>query len=151
MTGFIERHKSRFGVEPICECLPIAPSTYYATKSRPLSARALSDQQLIVEIRRVFEANYRVYGPRKVWRQLHREGHPVARCTVERLMRQEGLKGAVRGRTWRTTFSDSSAARPADLVEREFTASAPNRLWVADLTYVRTWSMRPLSSTPTPA
>jgi putative transposase len=93
-----------------------------------------------VEIRRVFEANYRVYGPRKVWRQLHREGRPVARCTVERLMRQEGLKGAVRGRTWKTTFPDSSAARPADLVEREFTASAPNRLWVADLTYVRTWS-----------
>jgi putative transposase len=140
MTRFIMERRDEFGVEPMCRVLPIAPSTYYAAKSRPPSARALRDQALQTEIRRVYDANYQVYGPRKVWRQLNREGAPVARCTVERLMRQMGLQGAVRGKTWKTTTPDSSAPRPADLVEREFTVPAPNRLWVADLTYIRTWS-----------
>jgi putative transposase len=140
MTAFIAEHKEKFGVEPMCKVLPIAPSTYYAAISRPPSARKLRDEVLMPEITRVYHANYSVYGPRKVWRQLKREGCTVARCTVERLMRALSLKGATRGKTWKTTFPDLSAPRPADLVEREFTVAAPNRLWVADLTYVRTWS-----------
>jgi putative transposase len=140
MTRFIDDRKEEFGVEPMCAQLPIAPSTYYATKSRPLSTRAPRDETLSTEIRRVYAANYSVYGPRKVWRQLHREGHLVARCTVERLMRRMGLKGIVRGKTWKTTYPDLAAPRPADLVDRQFTVTAPNRLWVADLTYVRTWA-----------
>ncbi len=140
MTSFIEDHRERFGVEPICAQLPIAPSTYYAARSRPPSARASRDEELRREIQRVYDANYRVYGPRKVWRQLRREGFAVARCTVGRLMRKMSLQGAVRGKKWRTTISDPQAPRPADLVERNFAAAVPNRLWVADLTYVRTWS-----------
>ena len=120
--------------------LPIAPSTYYAARSRPPSARASRDEELRREIQRVYDANYRVYGPRKVWRQLRREGFAVARCTVGAPDAQEGLQGAVRGKKWRTTITDPQAPRPADLVERNFAAAAPNRLWVADLTYVRTWS-----------
>jgi putative transposase len=140
MTAFIAEHKEKFGVEPMCACLPIAPSTYYAGISRPPSARKLRDEALKPEITHVYQANYSVYGPRKVWRQLKREGFTVARCTVERLMRALGLKGVVRGKTWKTTFPDLSAPRPFDLVDRDFTVTAPNRLWVADLTYVRTWS-----------
>jgi putative transposase len=140
MTAFIDDHNKEFGVEPMCEVLPIAPSTYYAAKSRPPSARDLSDAELEKEIRRIFDANYQVYGVRKVWKQLAREGKPVARCTVERLMRQMGLRGVIRGKTWKTTKPDTSAQRPADLVDRQFTVTAPNRLWVADLTYVRTWA-----------
>ncbi len=140
MTAFIEDHRKEFGVEPICAVLPIAPSTYYGERSRPPSARASRDEELCREIQRVYDANYRVYGPRKVWRQLRREGFAVARCTVERLMRKMSLQGAVRGKKWRTTISDPQAPRPADLVERNFAAAVPNRLWVADLTYVRTWS-----------
>jgi putative transposase len=140
MTRFIEQHKERFGVEPVCECLPIAPSTYYAALSRPPSARHLRDEELKPEIMRVYEDNRSVYGPRKVWRELRRQRFTVARCTVERLMRALGLKGEVRGKTWKTTFPDLSAPRPFDLVDRHFAVSAPNRLWVADLTYVRTWS-----------
>jgi putative transposase len=140
MTAFISEHKGKFGVEPMCEVLPIAPATYYAAMSRPPSARALCDQKLSEEIKRVFRANYEVYGARKVWKQLRREGMYVARCTVERLMRKLGLRGVVRGKAWKTTFPDLSAPRPFDLVDRDFTATAPNRLWVADLTYVRTWS-----------
>jgi len=140
MTAFIDARRSEFGVEPICALLPIAPSTYYAARSRPASRRALRDEQISGEIRRVFDQNYRVYGARKVWRQLYREGYAVARCTVERLMRREGLQGAVRGKKWRTTTSDPQAPRPADLVERDVSAEAPNRLWLADLTYVRTWA-----------
>jgi putative transposase len=140
MTTFIEDHRKEFGVEPICAQLTIAPSTYYAARSRPPSARASRDEELRREIQRVYDANYRVYGPRKVWRQLRREGFCVARCTVERLMRKISLQGAVRGKKWRTTISDPQAPRPADLVERNFAAAAPNRLWLADLTYVRTWS-----------
>jgi putative transposase len=140
MTRFIDERREEFGVEPICAALPIAPSTYYAAKSRPPSARAVRDEQLKSEILRVYRENRSVYGPRKVWRQLRREGRTVARCTVERLMRALGLQGEVRGKTWRTTLPDLSAPRPFDLVDRDFTVDAPNRLWVADLTYVRTWS-----------
>lgn len=140
MTAFIEERKEEFGVEPICAMLPIAPSTYYAAMSRPPSARQLRDEELKREITRVYGENFSVYGSRKVWRQLRREGTVVARCTVERLMRALGLRGEVRGKTWKTTDPDLSAPRPSDLVDRDFTATAPNRLWVADLTYVRTWS-----------
>jgi putative transposase len=140
MTAFIRERKDEFGVEPMCGQLPIAPSTYYAAISRPPSARHLRDEELKPEIIRVYEANQSVYGPRKVWRELRRQGFTVARCTVERLMRALDLKGAVRGKTWKTTFPDLSAPRPFDLVDRDFTVAAPNRLWVADLTYVRTWS-----------
>jgi putative transposase len=140
MTRFIEERKDEFGVEPMCAVLPIAPSTYYAEKSRPFSMRALSDHELEKEIQRIYYENYGVYGVRKVWRQLRREGRPVARCTVARLMRKLGLRGVIRGKTWKTTKPDTSAQRPADLVDRQFTAPAPNRLWVADLTYVRTWA-----------
>jgi len=140
MSTFIDAHRKEFGVEPICAVLPIAPSTYYAAQSRPPSPRALCDEQLLEKIRRVYEASRRRYGPRKVWRQLKREGISVARCTIERLMRAEGLHGVVRGKRVFTTQPDESAPRPDDLVERDFTAAGPNRLWVADLTYVRTWS-----------
>jgi putative transposase len=140
MTAFIEAHRLTFGVEPICKVLPIAPATYYARKGRPPSARKLRDEQLMPEITRVYKDNRSVYGPRKVCRQLRREGFTVARCTIERLMRVLGLKGEVRGKTWKTTFPDLSAPRPLDLVDRDFTVDAPNRLWVADLTYIRTWS-----------
>ena len=140
MITYIDRHKDRYGVEPICRVLPIAPSTYYARKQRPPSARAVRDARLKAEIRRVYDDNFGVYGVRKVWRQLHREGIPVARCTVERLMGELGLVGVRRGKTRRTTTPDTTTARPADLVERDFSASRPNRLWVADLTYVATWS-----------
>ncbi len=140
MTKFIDDHKETFGVEPMCAVLPIAPATYYASKSRSPSARALFDADLETEIRRIYDANYQVYGVRKVWKQLAREGRPVARCTVARLMRKLGLKGVIRGKTWKTTKPDTSARRPADLVDRQFTVAAPNRLWVADLTYVRTWA-----------
>jgi transposase InsO family protein len=144
MVSFIDEHRAAYGVEPICAMLPIAPSTYYERKAQQLdpercSARAKRDQALQSEIERVWEENFRVYGARKVWRQLNREGIRVARCTVERLMRDLGLSGAVRGRKFKTTIADDTTARPADLVCREFTASRPNQLWVSDLTYVTTW------------
>lgn len=140
MIRYIDEHKKCFGVEPICEHLPIAPSTYYDNKTRLPSTRATKDRQLRDEIGRVWAANFGVYGARKVWRQLNREGVPVARCTVERLMRRMGLESIRRGKKRRTTYTDELAPRPADLVERNFQAKAPNRLWVADLTYVATWS-----------
>jgi len=145
MVSFIDEHRARYGVEPICRVLPIAPSLYYEQKAREvdpgrLPARAQRDTALRASIRRVWEANFRVYGARKVWRQLRREGTVVARCTVERLMREMGLQGAIRGRKFKTTVGDDAAARPADLVRRDFTATRPNQLWVADLTYVATWS-----------
>jgi transposase InsO family protein len=144
MVSFIDAHRETYGVEPICAVLPIAPSTYYEQKVRQadparLPARAQRDGMLQVEIRRVWDENFQVYGIRKVWRQLNREGIGVARCTVGRLMRAMGLQGAVRGRKVRTTIADDTAARPADLVNREFAASRPNELWVSDLTYVATW------------
>lgn len=144
MVSFIDAHREAYGVEPICRVLPIAPSTYYEHRARRadpgrLCARARRDAGLRSEIRRVWEENFRVYGVRKVWRQLKREGIEAPRCTVERLMRQIGLQGAVRGRKFKTTIADDSVARPADLVKRDFTAARPNQLWVADLTYVATW------------
>jgi putative transposase len=150
---FIDEHKARragpgglrWGVEPICAVLtehgcPIAPSTYYDTRGRLPSARSVRDEQLKAAIARVHQDNYGVYGARKVWLALNREGIPVARCTVERLMRELGLAGARRGKGHRTTVPDPSAARPADLVQRRFSPPAPDRLWVADFTYVPTWS-----------
>jgi transposase InsO family protein len=144
MVSFIDEHRGTYGVEPICAVLPIAPSTYYERKAQRanperLSTRAKRDLELRVDIRRIWEENFRVYGVRKVWRQMNREGIKVARCTVERLMRDLGLAGAVRGRKFKTTIADDTTARPADLVCREFTASGPNQLWVSDLTYVATW------------
>lgn len=120
--------------------MPIAPSTYYEQLAREPSRRQLRDGELSEHIQRVYAANYGVYGARKVWLALNREGIAVARCTVERLMTQLGLAGAVRGKARRTTIADPAAARPADLVSRQFAPPAPNRLWVADLTYVSTWS-----------
>lgn len=140
MTAYIDQHRDRFGVEPICSVLQFAPRTYYAAKARPLSARALRDAVLKPEIARVHRENFGVYGVDKVWAQLNREGVRVARCTVARLMRALGLRGVVRGKPKFTTVAGDEADRPRDLVDRNFTASAPNRLWVADLTYVRTWS-----------
>jgi len=136
---FTAAHRARWGVEPICRVLQFAPATYYAARTRPPSARTLRDDNLKVAIRRVWMEHLQVYGADKVWAQLKREGIDVARCTVERLMRGLGLRGVVRGKTSvRTTFGDESGSRPADLVAREFRAALPNRLWVADLTYVKT-------------
>src|SRR5215218_7891335 len=140
MIAYIDANRDRFGVEPICQLLPIAPSTYHAVKRRPLSARARRDQELKAEIIRVHRDNFGVYGARKLWRQLHREGIAVARCTVERLMGELHLAGVRRGKPRQTTTADTTAARPADLVERNFSAARPNQLWVADLTYVASWS-----------
>jgi transposase InsO family protein len=146
MVGLIDEHREEHGVEPICRQLPIAPSTYYEQKARDadpsrLPDRAVRDEMLREQIERVWKEHFGVYGVRKVWRQLAREGVDVARCTVERLMRQMGLQGAVRGRRYRkTTGVDEAAQRPADLVQRDFSADRPNQLWVADLTYVATWA-----------
>lgn len=139
MTRFIEERRGRFQVGLMCRTLGASPSTYYAARSRPPSARAVADAWLSAEIQRVFEANYSVYGVRKVSRQLRREGFEVGRDRVARLMREAGLQGARRGKPKRTTKKDPSAPRPPDLVDRDFSAEAPNRLWVADFTYVRTW------------
>ena len=140
MIAYIDDHRDQFGVEPICSVLQFAPRTYYATKARPPSVRAVRDAQLRPEIVRVHRDNYGVYGVDKVWAQLNREGTRVARCTVARLMRELGLRGVVRGKPHFTTVAGDGAERPRDLVDRRFRATAPNRLWVADLTYVRTWS-----------
>jgi putative transposase len=145
MISFIDEHRPVLGVEPICKVLPIAPSTYYDTVAKRtdvdrLSVRARRDVSLKIEIRRVFDANYRVYGVRKVWRQLRREGFDVARCTVARLMKTMGLQGVIRGKPVRTTVSDKAVPCPLDRVNRQFHAPAPNRLWVSDFTYVSTWA-----------
>jgi putative transposase len=146
MVDFIDKHRNEYGVEPICAVLPIAPSTYYAHRACRLDperrcARKKRDEVLCVEIRRVHQESFGgVYGVKKVWRQLLREGIRVARCTVVRLMRQMGLRGAVRGRAFKVTTAPSdSSVRPADLVQRDFIATRPNELWVADITYVATW------------
>ena len=145
MVAFIDAHRAEHGVEPICEELQIAPSTYYEHRARQadpqrLPPRVQRDRVLAPEIRRMHEENFGVYGARKVWRQLGREDFIVARCTVERLMRSLGLAGVVRGRTCRTTIAADSAERPPDHVKRQFQASRPNELWVADFTYVATWA-----------
>ena len=144
MVGYIDAHKGCFGVEPICAVLPIAPSTYYEHKARQrdperLPARRQRDLQLKPEVQRVWSENLRVYGARKVWLQLNRESVRVARCTVARLMRELGLRGVRRGKRWHTTSPDEALARPADLVKRAFTATRPDQLWVADITFVSTW------------
>ena len=145
MIAFIDDHREVHGIEPICRVLPIAPSTYHVHAARQvdpakLSSRAKSDALLMIEIRRVFEANFCVYGVRKVWRQLGREDIDIARCTVARLMRIMGLRGVVRGRKVRTTVPDPAAACPLDRVNRQFKAPRPNALWVSDFTYVATWT-----------
>ena len=145
MVSFIEEHRNRYRVEPICRMLPIAPSMYFELKARQadparVPARAQRDAVLRAQIQRVWDENFKVYGAHKVWRQLNREKISVARCTVERLMRDMGLAGATRGRKFKTTTVDDTAARPADLVQRNFTATRPNQLWVSDLTYVATWA-----------
>ncbi len=142
--SFVDKQRERYGVEPICRELPIAPSTYYEQKARErdpsrLPNRLRRDGQLREQIGRVYRENFEVYGVRKVWRQLEREGIPVARCTVARLMRAMGLCGAIRGRRFKTTIPDATASRPLDLVDRDFSATRPNQLWVSDLTYVATW------------
>jgi transposase InsO family protein len=145
MIAFIDDHRDIYGVEPICRVLPIAPSTYFehvAQRQDPmrLSARAQRDQVLKPEVACVFAENFAVYGVRKVWRQMMREGFPVARCTIERLMRDMGLQGVIRGKPVRTTMSDKAAPCPLDHVNRRFYASAPNMLWVSDFTYVAIWA-----------
>jgi putative transposase len=140
MVDYIDAHKVEFGVEPICKELPIAPSTYYASKSAEPSARAVKDDKALTEIRRVHSENLGVYGVRKVHAQLRREGHAFARCTVERLMRCDGLRGVSRRRGPRTTIAGNPAELPMDLVERAFIATAPDQLWVADITYIRTFA-----------
>ena len=144
MTAFIDEHRDVYGVEPICKVLPIAPSTYYTQAARRVDPelrpnRAWRDDALCQEIRRVWDENKQVYGVRKVWKQLRREGHGTARCTVERLMRRLGLRGVIRGRTVKTTVSDKATPCPLDKVNRQFRAARPNALWVSDFTYVSTW------------
>ena len=145
MIAFIDKYRGNHGVEPICKLLPIAPSTYHdhVAKQRDpsrLSARAQRDILLKPEVARVFAENFGVYGVRKVWRQMKREGFDIARCTIERLMRDMGLQGVIRGKPARTTISDKAAPCPLDHVNRQFHAPAPNRLWVSDFTYVATWA-----------
>ena len=145
MVAFIDANRDLYGVESICKQLPIAPSLYYEMKAREVDPtrvppRLQRDRKLVAEIRRVYDENFAVYGARKVWRQLGREEIEVARCTVERLMRSLGLQGVVRGRKCRTTIADDTAERPLDRVNRQFQASHPNELWVADFTYVATWA-----------
>jgi putative transposase len=142
---FIDDHRQVYGVEPICRVLPIAPSTYHAHAARRadpsrLPGKVRRDADLKIEIRRIFEENFRVYGVRKIWRQLRQEGLSAARCTVARLMRTMGLRGAIRGKPLRTAISDKAVACPLDHVNRQFHASAPDRLWLADFTYVATWT-----------
>ena len=144
MVTFIDQYRVKYGVEPICAELPIAPSTYYEHKAREadpgrLPARHRRDAALEIDIRRVWEENFRVYGARKVWKQLNRERIRIAKCTTERLMKKLGLQGVRRGKGYKTTIPDDAAVHPADLVQREFTATRPNQLWVADITYVATW------------
>jgi len=144
VNAYIDQHRDAYGVEPICQVLQIAPSAYrrHAARKRDpdlRSARAKRDEALTAEVERVWQANLRVYGADKVWKQLNREGVPVARCTVERLMRRLGMQGTRRGKTVRTTVPDRSMPCPLDRVHRQFKADRPNQLWVSDFTYVSTW------------
>jgi putative transposase len=144
MIAFIDDHRGAYGVEPICRVLPISPSSYHEHVGRRADpsrrpARTQRDDALAPEISRVFAENFEVYGARKIWRQLNREGLGVARCSVERLMRNMGLQGVIRGKTLRTTISDKAAPCLPDRVNRQFLAPCPNRLWVSDFTYVSTW------------
>ena len=144
MVSFIDAHRDAHGVEPICNMLPIAPATYYDHLTRRadparLSDRAKRDEELRPQIQRVFDANWQVYGVRKVWRQLRREGFDVARCTVARLMKAMGIQGVIRGKPQKTTIPDKKLPCPLDKVNRQFRVPAPNMLWVSDFTYVATW------------
>ena len=144
MVRYLDEHKDRFGVEPICQVLPIAPSTYYEQKARERDpgrrpARYHRDEALKPEITRVWHENFEVYGARKVWKPLQRKSTLAARCTVARLMKDLGLRGARHGKAFKTTIPDNGASRPADLVDRQFPATRPDQLWVADITYVATW------------
>lgn len=144
MKAFIDEHRGAYGVEPICKVMQIAPSSYWLHAQRREQpelrpARAQRDEHLVGRIEQVWQSNLQVYGARKVWRQLHREGVPVARCTVERLMRRQGLRGVIRGKSLRTTISNPALPCPADRVNRQFKAERPNQLWVSDFTYVSTW------------
>jgi len=144
MIAFVDDHRDKHGVEPICEVLPIAPATYYehlAKRADPsrLSGRSKRDAELRPHIQRVFDANWQVYGVRKVWRQLRREGFDVARCTVARLMKSMGIEGVIRGKSHKTTIPDKKLPCPLDRVNRQFRVPAPNMLWVSDFTYVATW------------
>jgi putative transposase len=139
IAQFVDDNRDEFGVEPICRVLQVAPSTYYAAKSRPVSARAARDAVMIPILVALWTANYRVYGAYKLWKAARRAGHEIGRDQVARLMRQAGIVGVSRKRRLRTTRPDPTAPRPADLVQRDFTAQRPNELWVTDLTYVPTW------------
>ena len=140
MSRYIDEHRGRFGVEPICRVLGVSASAYYQRRSGARSRRQVQDERLVGRIRELHAANYYAYGARRMWKALNRVGEPVARCTVERLMRVHGIQGAKRrGKPWRTTTPDPLASRRPDLVQRDFTASAPNRLWVGDITYLRCW------------
>lgn len=145
MVAFVDAHRAEYGVEPICAQLPMAPSSYYEHKARQADpsrapARVHRDRELESQIQRVWDENFQVYGVRKTWRQLNREDIEVARCTVARLMARLGLRGAVRGRQFKTTLADAALARPEDWVQRNFAVERPDALWVSDLTYVATWS-----------
>jgi putative transposase len=140
VTAFIDEHRGRFGVEPICRVLGVSASAYYQRAKGRRSTRAIEDERLLERIRAVHAANYYAYGSRRMWKALTRAGEPVGRGRIERLMRTNGLQGAKRrGRPWRTTTPDPVAARRPDLVQRDFSAAAPNRLWVGDITYLRCW------------
>jgi putative transposase len=140
VTAFVDEHRGRFGVEPICRTLDVSASAYYQRKTGQRSARSQEDERLLAQIRALHEANFYAYGSRRMWIALRRAGEPVARCTVERLMRTNGIQGAKRrGKPWRTTSPDPVARRRPDLVDRDFTAAGPNQLWVADITYLRCW------------
>jgi putative transposase len=140
MVAFIDATRDELGVEPICRVLQVAPSTYYATKSRPVSARAMRDAVMMPILLALWQANYSVYGAHKLWKAAHRAGHDIGRDQVARLMRSLGIQGVRRGRRLVTTRRDDRAGRAPDLVRRDFTATAPNQLWVTDLTYVPTWA-----------
>jgi putative transposase len=140
VTAFVDSRRGDFGVEPICRVLGVSASAYYQRATGRRSRRSLEDERLLARIRELHAANYYAYGSRRMWIALRRAGEPVARCTVERLMRAHGIQGAKRrGKPWRTTRPDPAARRRPDLVERDFTATGPNRLWVADITYLRCW------------
>jgi putative transposase len=139
MVSFVDEHRDMWPVSVMCRTIGLPERTFHASKTRPPSARSISDAVHAVQIRRVWLANYSCYGPRRVYKQLRREGHVVARCTVTRIMSDLGLRGVQRGRKQFTTVPDDTAGRPADLVERQFVADRPNQLWLADITYVSTW------------
>ena len=140
IVQFVDDNRDEFGVEPICTVLQVAPSTYYAAKSRPVSARAARDAVMVPILVAIWTANYRVYGAHKLWKAARRAGHDIGRDQVARLMRHAGIAGVSRKRRLRTTKPDPTAPRPPDLVKRDFTAERPNELWVTDLTYVPTWA-----------